>query len=77
MKKLNARACDYCGTIYEPIRIDQRFCKRDCHYRWFLREKQEALAAWRKQKRMASFFASPLQPVDETTDEDTRIRRTG
>ena len=45
---MTRRMCDHCGALYEPIRIDQRFHSRECHDQWFLREKQEALALYRR-----------------------------
>jgi DNA-directed RNA polymerase subunit RPC12/RpoP len=75
MKKFSERVCDYCGAIYEPIRIDQRFHSPECHYQYFVEERKRALASWRAQQRTASFFASSVQPMDEETDEDNRVRR--
>ena len=75
MKEL--RCCKYCGREYEPIRYDQKFCKRECLERYFIAERREAVAAWRAQQRVAYFFGSTVQPVDDETEEGNQIRRTG
>lgn len=51
MKKFGARFCDYCFGEFDPIRVDQRFCKRDCHDQYFMEERRRALAAWREMQR--------------------------
>jgi hypothetical protein len=59
----NKRMCDYCGADYEPIRIDQRFCKRECHDRHFLEERRMALAFWRQQRR------HPLMVIEDDAEQ--------
>jgi predicted nucleic acid-binding Zn ribbon protein len=51
MKKFGIRFCDYCSKEFEPIRYDQRFCKRECHDQFFMEERRRALAAWRGMNR--------------------------
>jgi hypothetical protein len=42
------KKCDYCGKLFEPRRITQRFCCRTCSDEWFARERREAVRAWRE-----------------------------
>jgi hypothetical protein len=73
--KLELRECAWCRKQFIPIRFDQRFDCRTCLDRYFSREKQQAVAAYRSQQRMASFFCSTPQPADDETDESNPVRR--
>lgn len=30
------RNCDYCGTDFQPVRVDQRFHTKECKRAWFV-----------------------------------------
>jgi len=56
MRKLGVRYCASCHREFEPWRIDQRLCGRECHDRYFVEEKRLALAAYRAQQRYPQMF---------------------
>jgi hypothetical protein len=69
--RLELRQCAWCGKQFAPIRVDQRFDCRTCLDRYFSREKQLAILAYRaRHQRSFSFF-------DDDINEATRNRRTG
>jgi len=69
------RTCEYCGVAFHPARELQRFHSLDCNRQFYMRERREALAAWRLQQRAAAFFGSTVQPVADEMDEHNTIRR--
>lgn len=71
------RNCERCGAPFHPVRELQRFCSKNCHDHFYVEERRRALAAYRAQQRMASFFGSALQPTADELDKDNQLRRTG
>jgi hypothetical protein len=69
--------CDWCRREFIPIREGHRFCSVECHDNSHIDERRRALAAWRAQQRMASFFGSAIQPTADEMDKDNPLRRTG
>jgi ribosomal protein L37AE/L43A len=75
--RFGTKSCSHCRREFELVRREQHLCGRDCHHAWFVEERKRALAAWRAQQRIASFFGSTIQPTAEEVDEDNQLRRTG
>jgi hypothetical protein len=77
MAGFGTTTCDNCGREFDRVRRSQHLCGRACHDQYFVEERRRALAAYRAQQRMASFFGSAIQPTADVTDEDNQVRRTG
>jgi hypothetical protein len=75
--RFGTKCCSHCGREFELVRKEQHLCCRPCHDEWFIRERREALAAWRARKRMGSFFVSAIQLSREASEKDTQIRKAG
>lgn len=43
--------CSWCHREFAPIRIDARFCCRECLDRYFAAERKRAVAAFRLKQR--------------------------
>jgi DNA-directed RNA polymerase subunit RPC12/RpoP len=62
MKRLDVKECAWCKQEFIATRSDARFCCRECLDRWFVRERKQAVAMWRR--------------MHEDDDEE-QVRRTG
>jgi hypothetical protein len=66
--KLADRQCVWCGGAFTPVRVDQRFDRRQCLYNRFVAERKRALVAYRAQQHMAratEFFNQRSDDADE------------
>jgi hypothetical protein len=66
--KLTDRQCVWCGRMFSPVRIDQRFDQRECLDRWFVAERKQALVAYREMQRMNRTTAFFNQQRSEDVD---------
>jgi hypothetical protein len=49
--RFGTTTCSHCGREFERVRSWQHLCSRVCHDLYFMEERRQALAAWRKQQQ--------------------------